>query len=69
MINAENRNRLTEEDKCWRDKTRRDRKRKPPEKSLLDQENDRIKVTRLKTKKNADKWVIMMIYDQMLRYM
>ena len=59
VINAENRNRLTEEDKCWRDKSKeKSRKRKAEEKnSLLEQENDRIKVTRLKAKKHIDKWV------------
>merc|ERR1712174_23501 len=58
VINAENRNRLTEEDKCWREKNEREsRKTSKP----IQTEEPNTTIERIKSKRHVDKWVKTMI--------
>merc|ERR1712141_848843 len=58
VINAENRNRLNEEDKCWREKSDKREKRSHTSKNANKYENNRplVTVDRIKSKRNIDKW-------------
>merc|ERR1711953_125785 len=60
VINAENRNRLNEEDKCWREKSDKREKRSHTSKNANKYENNRplVTVDRIKSKRNIDKWVL-----------
>ena len=54
VINAENRNRLTEEDKCWREKNERDSRKKSRK---IERGEPNTTIERIKSKRHIDKWV------------
>ena len=54
VINAENRNRLTEEDKCWREKNERDSRTKSRN---IERGEPNTTIERIKSKRHIDKWV------------
>merc|ERR1711990_634097 len=53
VINAENRNRLTEEDKCWREKNEKDSKKKSRK---IERGEPNTTIERIKSKRHIDKW-------------
>ena len=54
VINAENRNRLTEEDKCWREKNEKDSRKKSRK---IERGEPNTTIERIKSKRHIDKWV------------
>merc|ERR1712227_286573 len=53
VINAENRNRLTEEDKCWREKNEKDSRKKSRK---IERGEPNTTIERIKSKRHIDKW-------------
>ena len=59
VVNAENRNRLNEEDRCWREKTDKKNAKKSGNKSKNSLAEPTLTTERVKSKRNNDKWVIL----------